>query len=798
MAASPDISVAVLVAAPFIAALLAPLLCRVMGRYAAWVLALAPAAIFVFLVTLIPSVAAGEVVRARYDWAPAFGIDLSFAIDGLSIAFALTISGIGALIVLYSGAYLEGHPHLGRFLGFMLGFMGVMQGLVLADSLIALYAFWELTAVASFLLIGFDHSRMVARRAAFQALIVTSAGGLCLLLGALLLQQVTGQWDLGAMAGQGPTIAGSFLLLPICFLIFIAAFTKSAQVPFHFWLPNAMEAPTPVSAYLHSATMVQAGIYLLARLSPLLGGTPVWTTTLVIFGGATMVWGSIGALKQTDLKQMLAQSTIASLGVLVLLLGFGGETATIAAIVYFLAHALYKAGFFLIAGLIDHETGSRDITALGGLRDKMAASFIAAILAGVSMLGLPPALGYLAKEEMYGVPGPLQWLEIVALLAGNTALGALAIALVARPFMGPLIPTPKPPHEGPVAMLAGPLILGILGIAAAVLIGWTATQLIVPAATVLAGHPVDNHLGFRLDLADPAIWLSLATWALSALIYWRLDTVRTTLRRLDSLLGWTADTVFDLAMAGLLRLAHGFASTWQNGRLRFYLLVIFLGLAAALILPLVILGGLSWSLISPDLRPPEWGVFALAIIGLAAVVFAPNLLVGILALGVQGLAIALLYLLFGAPDLSFTQFMVETLSVVMFALVMIRLRLDTHERRTVPAALRDGGLALLCGGGVTAVLLAILAKPFDDRLGAFFAANAVPLAHGRNIVNVILVDFRGLDTLGEISVVLTAGIGVFILIATARRVLPTETTSLAKPRRTRRPRAAKPAPEAAP
>jgi len=778
--------------------MLAPLLCRVLGSYAAWLLALVPAAIFAFLITLIPSVAAGEVVRAQYDWAPAFGINLSFAIDGLSLAFALTISGIGALIVLYSGAYLDGHPQLGRFLGFMLGFMGAMQGLVLADSLIALYAFWELTAVASFLLIGFDHTRMTARRAALQALVVTSAGGLCLLLGALLLRQVTGQWDLSAMAGQGPTIVANYLLFPISFLIFAAAFTKSAQVPFHFWLPNAMEAPTPVSAYLHSATMVQAGIYLLARLSPLLGGTPVWTTTLVIFGGATMVWGSLGALKQTDLKQMLAQSTIASLGVLVLLLGLGGETATIAAIVYFLAHALYKAGFFLIAGLIDHETGIRDITALGGLRDKMAASFIAAILAGFSMLGLPPALGYLAKEEMYAAPGPLQWLEIAVLLAGNGALGAIAIALVARPFMGALIPTPKPPHEGPVAMLAGPLILGILGIAAAVLVGWTATQIIAPAATALAGHPVDNHLGFRLDLADPAIWLSLATWALSALIYWRLDTVRTTLRRLDSAVGWTADTVFDFATAGLLRLAHSFTSTWQNGRLRFYLFVIFLCLAAALILPLVILNGTSWPLISPNLQPPEWGVFTLAIVGLAGVVLAPNLLIGILALGVQGLAIALLYLLFGAPDLSFTQFMVETLSVVMFALVMIRLRLDTHERRAMPVALRDGALATLCGGAVTAVLLAILAGPFDNRLGAFFAANAVPLAHGRNIVNVILVDFRGLDTLGEISVVLTAGIAVFVLLAAAKRALPAAAAASAKPRRPRRPRAAKPTPEAAP
>ena len=553
MAVSLDIAVATMVVAPFVAAMLAPLLWRWMGSSAGLLLALVPAAIFAYLATLIAPVSAGATLHARFAWAPAYGIDLSFAIDGLSLTFALTVSGIGALIVLYSGAYLKGNAHQGRFVGLMLAFMGAMQGLVLADGLVPLYTFWELTAVASFLLIGFDHTRQAARRAALQALVVTSAGGLSLLLGGLLLFQLTGRWDLSAMAGQGQNIISSQLYLPILLLMLLAAFTKSAQVPFHFWLPNAMEAPTPVSAYLHSATMVQAGVYLLARLSPLLAGTELWTTALVLFGGATLLWGSAGMLRQTDLKQILAQSTIASLGLLVLLLGLGGEAGATAMIVYFVAHAFYKAGFFLVVGLIDHETGVRDITALGGLKDSMALSFIAAILAGFSMLGLPPALGFLAKEAIYGAAGFPQWgqlLLILVLVVGNAAFGAAALAVVVKPFMGPLLVTPKVPHAGRPAMLVGPLVLGICGIACAVLAAWTAIEIVDPAATAIAGHAVDSHLGFHLDLAAPPIWLSLATWALSGLMFWRLDAIRGELRRVGDRLGWTADTGFDATMAG--------------------------------------------------------------------------------------------------------------------------------------------------------------------------------------------------------------------------------------------------------
>jgi multicomponent Na+:H+ antiporter subunit A len=403
--------IALVAIAPFIAALLAPLVQRFAAPFTGWLLALVPAAIFVFLLQLLGPVAGGATVATVIDWVPAYGLKLSFLVDGLSLTFALTISGVGALILLYAPAYLKGHHHLGRFMGFILAFMGAMLGLVLADSMLALFAFWELTSVTSFLLIGFDHSRQAARRAAIQALVITNIGGMALLVGAILVRQLTGSWEISALG----SLAGEPLygLVLTCFLL--AAFTKSAQVPFHFWLPNAMEAPTPVSAFLHSATMVQAGVYLLARLSPSLGGTAAWSTILLVFGGATLLWGALGALRQTDLKQMLAQTTIASLGLLVMLIGLGSETASAAVIVYFVAHAFYKAGLFMVVGAIDHETGTRDITVLGGLAERMPMTFIGAALAALSMFGLPFTLGFFAKEEMYAglVDGP--WQDIFAL-----------------------------------------------------------------------------------------------------------------------------------------------------------------------------------------------------------------------------------------------------------------------------------------------------------------------------------------------------------------------------------------------
>ena len=756
-----------LLLSPFAAALVAPAISAATGRAAGWILALVPAGLCVMLATTIGDVAAGRPVALAIDWVPSLELRFGILLDGLGLVFALLVTFIGALIVLYSAAYLDGHPQRGRFLAFLFAFMGAMLGLVLADSLVSLFVFWELTSIASFLLIGFDHERQAARRGAIEALIVTAIGGLALMAGGVLLWSLTGTWQIAALA-DAPGLAAAGWAYPLVLgFVLVAAFTKSAQLPFHFWLPDAMEAPTPVSAYLHSATMVQAGIYLLARFTPLLSGAPLWQALLAGFGGATLLWGALMALRQTDLKQMLAHTTIASLGLTVLLLGLGGEAGVLAACAYFVAHALYKAALFLVAGIIDHGTGTRDITVLGGLRDSLTISFICAALAGLSMLGVPPLLGYLAKEQVYAAVGfadPWAVITVATLLVGNALLGAVAIAVALRPFMGAPKPTPEPPHEGGFALWIGPALLGLLGLAVVFALPAYGDLILAPMASAALGGPVESHLTYAVDPAAPALWLSLATWALAALVYWRLDWCRARLDALFRFIPWRWDKGFDQAMFGLIRLGGAWTRAFHNGRLEIYLIIAFAAVALVLLMPLLGLGGLPALPRFAPLTFYEWGVIGLAALGVAIVVASRTRLGAIVALGIQGLAVALIFLLFGAPDLAFTQFMVETLSVVILALVMTRLDLGAADPRPWEDWLRDGGLALVTGIAATLLLLKVLETPFDGRLSRFFIEHSVATAHGHNIVNVILVDFRGLDTLGEISVVMTAGIAVLALL----------------------------------
>jgi multicomponent Na+:H+ antiporter subunit A len=474
---------------------------------------------------------------------------------------------------------------------------------------------------------------------------------------------------------------------------------------------------------------------------------------------------------------VLAQTTIASLGLLVLLIGIGSELALTAAVLYFVAHALYKAGLFLVVGIIDHATGTREITALGGLRDPLTTTFIAAALLGASAVGLPPLIGYFAKEEMYRsvVTGsPESIAVVIAMIVGNALVAAAGLAVALKPFMGPFVPGPKEPHEGPIGMLAGPGVFGALGIAAIFATHEIAELMLAPTVSAIGGHPVEPHLAFGLSVTDLVFWLSVLTWVLAGILYWQLDRARSMLRRAVPE-GWSFDRLFDALMFSLIRTAGAVTRLLHHGRLELYLVVIFVMLAVAVVAPLWSLGGISLDNLNENLPAYsaltfyEWGALGIASLGVVMVLLARTRLFAILSLGVQGFAVALIYLLFGAPDLSFTQFMVEALSVVILALVMTRLRLDTRDAREFEEFIRDGVLALICGVGVTTLLYAVLSTPFDPRLSEFFNAESVPIAHGHNIVNVILVDFRGLDTLGEITVVMTAGIAILALIRSARR-----------------------------
>ncbi|MDO9417306.1 MAG: putative monovalent cation/H+ antiporter subunit A [Pararhizobium sp.] len=754
-------------ALPFVAALAAPLITRALGHRAGWVLALVPVAIFVHFLGFSAEIARGELVTGGYVWVPSFNVSFSWLIDGLSQTFVLLISGIGALIVVYAGGYLKGHADQGRFFSFLLLFMGSMLGLVVSDSFLMLFVFWELTSITSFLLIGFDHTREAARRAALQALVVTGAGGLSLLAGLIIIWNITGITQMSLLLSFAPELKGSPFYLAALLLVLGGAFTKSAQFPFHVWLPNAMEAPTPVSAYLHSATMVKAGIYLLMRLNPVLGGTPQWQVILPVVGGATLVVGTVLALRQTDLKLMLAYTTVASLGLLTMLTGFGTPHAVEAAVLYLVAHSLFKGALFMVAGLIDHGTGTRDITRLSGLSRAMPVTFAVALMAALSMGGLPPFFGFLAKEEIYealvgGSPRALTFTAIAVF--GNALMFAAAFAVALKPFLGKTVPTPKTPHEGPLMLWLGPLILALAGLALALFSTFAHTFVSSPMASAVAGQPHTVAISLVPHIGLP-LALSVLTILLGSVVYLLFDRIRLAIGILLEDIGWGPDRGFDQLVSGLLRLAFRMTKFLQPGWLDVYMTVTFIAVALMLLVPPLIYGELPRFPVWPaGVQLHELAVFAIAVIGLAAVLMASNRLTAIVSLGIQGFAVALIFLLFGAPDLSFTQFMVETLSVVILALVMTRLRLSPSDHRPLRQKLPDAAIAIACGLGFSLYLMKVTQGRFDTALTDFFNLYSKTIAHGANIVNVIIVDFRGTDTLGEIAVVMVTGLAILSLV----------------------------------
>lgn len=749
---------------PFVLGVLAPTIRRLSGPSAGWLLALLPAGLCVYFAQFIGPVAAGNALSFSTPWAPVAGIHLSFYVDGLSLLFALLISGIGTFIVLYAGAYLKGHADLGRFLMFILMFMGSMLGLVLSDNVITLFVFWELTSITSFLLIGFNHTSYRSRRAALQALVVTGGGGLALLAGLLLMAQVGGSMELSTLLANGDVLRENPAYLAIMILVLAGAFTKSAQVPFHFWLPNAMEAPTPVSAYLHSATMVKAGVYLLARMNPGLGGTDVWQITLVLFGATTFLVGAVLALRNTDLKLMLAQTTVGSLGLLVFLIGLGHDIALQAAMTYLLAHSLFKGALFMVAGCVDHGTGTREIGKLSGLGRAMPITAAAAGLAALSMSGIAPFIGFIAKEFAYKATLDGIWpLAITGVaIIGSALFFAVAFLVGIKPFLGQPGETPRPAHEGTAALWLGPVVLAVLGLLAGPFNGVTETYFIGPAASAVAGKPMAVDLYLWGGLKTP-LYLSILTIALGAFLFWQAGRLQAFLARVEDRL-WGPDQGYDQFLDALVALARSVTERLQTGSLRQYFLVSFLVLAAALTIPKLFMGSDAQLIVAPkDFY--VWCVAALTIVGGAAIVISNSRLIAILSMGVLGLAVAFVFLMFGAPDLAFTQLMVETLSVVILALVIARLPVHGTDWRGWPRAVRDGVIGLVIGAAITALLLSITNRPLDLTLSAFFAEKSYVEAYGRNIVNVILVDFRALDTFGEIAVVVIAGVAVLSLLA---------------------------------
>ncbi len=759
----------------FVVGAFAPVLLRVLGERASWVLALLPAALFVYFLSFVGDVAAGETLRFVTPWVPAVGVSLAFYVDGLALLFALLISGIGTFVVIYTGAYLHGHAQMGRFYLYLLSFMAAMLGVVLADDIITLFVFWELTSLTSFLLIGYNHTEWASRRAAMQALVVTGAGGLALLAGLLLMSAAGGSMALSELNAAGDVLRESPMYAAMTVLVLLGAFSKSAQVPLHFWLPNAMEAPTPVSAYLHSSTMVKAGVYLLARLAPALGGTALWTGALIAFGAATMVTGAVLALRQTDLKLVLAYSTVAGLGTLVMLIGVGTPLAYKAAAVFLITHAFYKGGLFMVAGAVDHEAGTRDPLSLGGLRSAMPVTCTAAVLCGLSMSGIIPFVGFIAKEVMYEATLHMDLLAAgpatVAAVLGNALTIAAAGVVVVRPFFGTQPELPKHPHEAPPSLFAGALTLGVLSLLAGVVYPLTAKGVAAPMMASLMGEAVAAKSA-KLYLWHGITWplvLSLITLALGIGTYIKWTSVRAGIGDGLRAIGTTADQVYDGALALLERFAWWQTRRQQTGYLRTYLFVSIATIAGLLALALIVGGGGPSAFALPDGRLTEWVALVLMVGGAVTTTLVRSRLAAVAALGMVGYAVALIFMLFSAPDVAFTQFMVETLTVVILVLVLMRVPLEVTAFRGNRDRARDAALSAGFGAVVSLTLLAVVQTPLDRGLAEYFVSKSVPVAHGHNVVNVILVDFRALDTLGEIFVVTVAGLATVALIGIARQ-----------------------------
>lgn len=747
----------VCVVSGFAAAAAAPLLARFSDRIAGWVLALVPAALFAYLLSTV-----GESRRISYAWVDFVDVALAFNLDGLSLFFALLVSGVAACVLIYSSTYIRGAPYAGRFYGYMMLFMAAMLGLVFADNLITLYVFFELTSITSFLLIGLDGGSRTARRASRQALIITTAGGLALLAGVLLMGEAAGSYVISDLVTQGDLLRASPYYAAIVLLIAFGAFTKSAQIPFHVWLPNAMVAPTPVSAYLHAAAMVKAGIYVLARFSPALSGTQLWMMLLTAAGGLTMVAAAWLAFREADLKRVLAYATIAALGLMVMLLGVGTTTAVEACLTYVLVHACYKAALFMTAGALQHHTDTRDVREMSGLRKPMPMTFGVAALAGLSMAGAHPFLGALGKD-----------LALEAVLSNSVLLGGLiaasvglvaAAALVALgPFTGP---SDEPRAEGLSVWWIAPGILATAGLAFGLAPDLIDASILSPAVSRTLAKPTELELHLWKGFTPPFL-IGIASIAVGFAVYLLRNPIRRELRILSAALDAAPDRAYDAALSAFGRIAAAITGWMQNGSLRRYLSLVFVSSAGLVGTALAF--GMDAPLVFDvrDVRLHEWLIVGAMLAAGAAALRVRSRLGVILLLSTVSYGIALIYLLFGAPDLALTQLLVETLLAILVVLAFVdlpRLRPISTRRHVIV----DGAIAVGGGAIVTFLMLTVVATPFNTSVVGFYETNAYILAHGRNVVNVILVDFRALDTMGETIVLAVAGLSIYVLLRNGR------------------------------
>ncbi|MBS7457881.1 monovalent cation/H+ antiporter subunit A [Coralloluteibacterium stylophorae] len=760
-----------LLALPFALALLIACMTKASRRTIAWTAAVAPLGGLAILGLITPRILDGETVRSTVEWVPAVGLDLILRVDGLGWMFGGLVLAIGALIVLYAAYYLDPRDSARRFFATLLMFMGAMLGLAISGNLLQLVVFWELTSISSFLLIGFWKHRHDARVGARMALAVTGGGGLALLGGVVLLGRIVGSYELDAILAAGELVRAHALYPAALVLILLGAFTKSAQFPFSFWLPHAMAAPTPVSAYLHSAAMVKAGVFLLARLHPTLAGSELFAILVVSTGAATFVISALFAIWQHDLKGLLAYSTLSHLGLITMLFGLSAPMAVVAGLFHMLNHATFKASLFMSAGIIDHETGTRDLRRLGGLRKLMPVTSALAMIATLSMAGVPLLNGFLSKEMFFteaaaAGDGPISdhLLTLVATVGGVLSM-AYSLRFLRDAFFGD---APRDvainAHEPPRFMRVPVEILVAVCVLVGLLPAFTIGPILEAGARGVLGPDLPDYdlaiwHGFNLPLA-----MSIVSLVGGLLLYATLQ------RRTDIHAKQTPQvikTAYEHVIHGLYRLSCWLTSRIENGSLQRMMVLLVVAVAVMALAPFVqghALGAAQATQPLPLLGALLWVLIVAGALG--TVLLHHQRMKAVIVIGAAGLGVSLAFVVLSAPDLALTQLLVEIATIALMLLAMNFLP-QVAAREPRARRLRDALLALAGGSGVAVLTWAVLTRPLDTVAGEMLA-RALPQGGGTNVVNIILVDFRGFDTMGEITVFAIAGLLVHALLRTAK------------------------------
>ncbi|MBB3102274.1 monovalent cation/H+ antiporter subunit A [Azomonas macrocytogenes] len=769
-------ALALIIVLPFLGICFSQLM-RSTRSYCALGTALTPIMALGLLLAERKTVFSGQVRIVNWPWLSDLGLDLSLRLDGLSFLFALLILGIGLLVILYARYYLSESDPPGRFFGYFLAFMSSMLGVVLSENLLLMLMFWELTSLSSFLLIGFWNHRRDARRGARMALAVTGGGGLALLAGILLIGHIVGSFELTQVLAAGDTIRAHALYPLALILVLLGVFTKSAQFPFHFWLPRAMAAPTPVSAFLHSATMVKAGVFLLARLYPALSGTDWWFFLVGLTGMATLLLGAVMALLQHDLKGVLAYSTISHLGLITLLFGLDSDFSQVAAIFHIINHATFKASLFMAAGIIDHETGTRDIRQLHGMWRYMPHSAALAIVASLSMAGVPLLNGFLSKEmffaetlgqHLFGSFGGI--IPVLATLAGAFSV-AYSLRFIHDVFFnGKPVDLPiYPPHEPPRYMRIPVEVLVLICLLVGIVPGLTVAPLLNAAGAASLNGPIPPYSLSIWHGFNTPLLMSFIALTGGGLIYFLRNSL---FRWHESLPQLNSLEIFEHVQRALAALARKANKLLDNGSLQRYLVLVLLSALTLVAVALLPLDSLTGSVALTQLDGITiLGFVIMALASMATVVFQRHRLVALMPLSAVGLMVSLAFLRYSAPDLALTQLSVEVVTIILLILSIFFLPIRTPIESTRFRRGRDLLVALACGVMMSLLAYAVMTRPYDS-IATFFLENSVSGGGGTNVVNVILVDFRGFDTLGEICVLAIAGVGIYGLLHALRLPFP--------------------------